>query len=66
MLGDRLKKGLKMTGAYMGDDDSGLDVDAEAIDVEGQIDPDKLSINLKVTSKRGFFLSFFPIRNSCH
>lgn len=65
MLKDRLKKGLKMTGVYMGDDDSGLDVDTEAIDVERPIDPDKLSINLKVT-QTGFFFSFFLIQNSCN
>lgn len=48
MLEDKLKKGLKMTGEYMGDDDSGLDVDTDAMEMEGPIDPDKLF--LKVSS----------------
>lgn len=48
MLEDKLKKGLKMTGEYIGDDDSGFDVDTDAMEMEGPIDPDKLNINLKV------------------
>lgn len=48
MLEDKLKKGLKMIGEYVGDDDSGLDVDTEALEMEEPIDPEKLSINLKV------------------
>lgn len=48
MLGEKLKKGLKMVGEYIGDDDSGLEVDTEALEMEGPIDPDNISINLKV------------------
>lgn len=48
MLEEKLKKGLKMTGEYFGDDDSGFEVDTDALEVEGPIDPDKLTINLKV------------------
>lgn len=48
MLEDKLKKGLKMIGEYVGDDDSGLDVDTDALEMEEPIDPEKLSINLKV------------------
>lgn len=48
MLEDKLKKGLKMTGEYIGDDDSGLEVDTDALEIEGPIDPEKLSLNLKV------------------
>lgn len=48
MLGEKLKKGLRMTGEYIGDDDSGLEVDTEALEMEGPIDPDEISINLKV------------------
>lgn len=48
MLEDKLKRGLKLTGEYIGDDDSGLEVDTEALEMEGPIDPDKLRINLKV------------------
>lgn len=48
MLEDKLKKGLKITGQYMGDDDSGLEVDQDAMELEDTIDPEKLSINLKV------------------
>ena len=50
MLEDKLKKGLKMIGEYVGDDDSGLDVDIEALEMEEPIDPEKLSINLRVVS----------------
>lgn len=32
----------------MGDDDSGLEVDQDAMELEDTIDPEKLSINLKV------------------
>lgn len=48
MLEDKLKNGLKMTGEYLGDDDSGLDIDTEAFEMDEPIDPEKLSINLKV------------------
>lgn len=48
MLEDKLKKGLKMTGEYIGDDDSGLEVDTDALELEGPIDPENLSLNLKV------------------
>lgn len=49
MLEDKLKKGLKITGQYMGDDDSGLEIDQDAMELEDTIiDPEKLSINLKV------------------
>lgn len=54
MLEDKLKKGLKITGQYMGDDDSGLEVDQDAMELEDTIDPEKLSINLKV-----IYLIFF-------
>lgn len=57
MLEEKLKKGLKMTGEYFGDDDSGLDIDTEALEMEESIDPDKLSINLKVMSYSFFFSS---------
>lgn len=55
MLEDKLKKGLKMIGEYVGDDDSGLDVDTEALEMEEPIDPEKFSINLKVMN----FFSFW-------
>lgn len=48
MLEEKLKNGLKMTGEYIGDDDSGLDVDTETFEMDGPINPDKFSINLKV------------------
>lgn len=57
MLEDKLKKGLKITGQYMGDDDSGLEVDQDAMELEDTIDPEKLSINLKVIYLI-FFVSF--------
>lgn len=57
MLEDKLKKGLKITGQYMGDDDSGLEVDQDAMELEDTIDPEKLSINLKVIYLILFFLS---------
>ncbi|XP_055306396.1 outer dynein arm-docking complex subunit 3 [Sitodiplosis mosellana] len=53
ILEDKLKNGLKMTGEYVGDDDSGFDIDTDALEMEEPIglepiDPDKLSINLKL------------------
>ncbi|XP_031621682.1 coiled-coil domain-containing protein 151 [Contarinia nasturtii] len=50
MLEEKLKNGLKMIGEYIGDDDSGLDVDTEALEMEGTetIDPEKLCFNLKL------------------
>lgn len=59
MLEDKLKKGLKMTGQYIGDDDSGLEVDQDTMEMEEAIDPEKLRINLKVIPIRiGFFCQF--------
>lgn len=55
MLEGKLKKGLKMIGEYggSGDDDSGLDIGgggAETpLEIEGPIDAESLSINLKVS-----------------
>lgn len=49
-----MKKGLKMIGEYAGggDDDSGLDIGGGGtetpLEMEGPIDPESLSINLKV------------------
>lgn len=48
MLGEKLKKGLKMIGEYVGDDDSGFEVDTETFEMEEPIDPEKISLNLKV------------------
>lgn len=59
MLEEKLKKGLKMIGEYVGDDDSGLDVDTETLEMEGPIDPEKLCLNLKV------FLSIFHVLPYC-
>lgn len=58
MLENKLKKGLQMTGEYIGDDDSGFEIDTEAFEIEEPIDPDKLSINLKVML---YFLPFLHI-----
>lgn len=60
MLEEKLKKGLKLTGEYMGDDDSGLEVDTETLEMEGPIDPDKLRINLKVRYS-DILTVFFPL-----
>lgn len=67
MLEDKLKKGLKMTGQYMGDDDSGLEVDQEALEMEETIDPEKLSINLKVINSAQYILFLkMTNRDFCH
>lgn len=56
MLEEKLKKGLKMIGEYMGgaDDDSGLDIGGAGtetpLEMEEPIDAESLSINLKVSS----------------
>lgn len=48
-LEDKLTKGLILTGEFIGDDDSGLEIDTEAIELEEMIiDTDKLHLNLKV------------------
>lgn len=52
MLEEKLKKGLKMTGDYTGDDDSGLEIDTGALEIEETIDPDKLHINLNVSNPK--------------
>lgn len=49
MLEEKLKKGLKMTGEYFGDDDSGLDIDTDTLEMEGPIDSEQMSLNLKVS-----------------
>lgn len=58
MLEEKLKKGLKMIGEYAGggDDDSGLDIGGGGgtetpLEMEEPIDPESLSINLKVSIK---------------
>lgn len=56
MLEEKMKKGLKMIGEYGGggDDDSGLDIGGGGtgtvtpLEMEEPIDPESLSINLKV------------------
>lgn len=62
MLEDKLKKGLTMIGEYHNDDDSGLDIDTEALEMEEHVDPDKLGINLKVISTP-ISSSKFPMKN---
>lgn len=48
-LEDKLTKGLILTGEFIGDDDSGLEIDTDAIELEEMIiDTDKLHLNLKV------------------
>lgn len=64
MLGEKLKKGLRMTGEYIGDDDSGLEVDTEALEMEGPIDPEEISINLKVNITISFNCIFSPRSNN--
>lgn len=64
MLGEKLKKGLRMTGEYIGDDDSGLEVDTEALEMEGPIDPEEISINLKVNITISFNCIFSPWSNN--
>lgn len=62
MLGEKLKKGLKMIGEYAGggDDDSGVGIGGGTetpMEMEGPIDPESLSINLKASINLSSFLT---------
>lgn len=54
-----------MTGGVIADDDSGLDIDNDVTEID-DIDPDKLSINLKVKSHSQLHRLHVLMINSFH